>query len=143
MRPKLVNQCYPEQLLPLTFWVGDNEPCYGVVELNLPAPGFRAARRYRIFLVIRADRLHEYREDLGLARSVIADQLRIPGGVETPNGKFLILHTVGELRGLAEEWHAEYAIDREQEPIKPHDLNQLLYDFKEAKAMVHRGQKTF
>ena len=140
---RLVKATYPGQVLPLTFYALDNEPCYGMCELNLPAPGYHGFHRYRILMLARDDRLHEYREDLGPKEMFSVDELRILGGSEQPNGKFLIVHTVGEMREMALEWHAEYSVDKDKEPVQPHDFHRLLNDFQEAKRMIAKAHVSF
>lgn len=78
-----------------TTYVLDDEPCFGLFELNFEH------RRHRIFQVIRGDNIAEYREDMGAAGEFkgIAQQ-RIMGGVVDGN-KIYIEHTVGELRDIA------------------------------------------
>ena len=79
-----------------------DEPCFGLVELDLLRPDSHGYNRYQILYVVRRDRLAEYREDLGVRERWDADNFRIPGGVHWANGTMEILHTVGELRDIAD-----------------------------------------
>ena len=77
-----------------------DEPCFNLVELNLPAPNSRGHRRYQVLTVVRGDKLAEFRIDMGLAKDFKAEPLQVLGGV-TANGKIYIEHTVGELLDIA------------------------------------------
>ena len=97
-----------------------DEPALSLWEGNLQSPGSRGWHRYQIIRVIRHDRPAEYREDLGLADSFVAEQFYVCGGtIRLINGEIVavpveipywaidtieIFHTVGELRDIA-DWH--------------------------------------
>jgi hypothetical protein len=86
-----------------TIVVSDDEPCVGLYELDYQSPGSRGFHRYQILLVIRDDRQAEAWIDLGLTSNFKADQIRIPGGIRNDiTGRFDIVHTVGELRDIAD-----------------------------------------
>ncbi len=91
--------------IPLgTNYVLNDEPCYGLYELNYQSPGSKGFHRYQIIQVLRGDRILEYRKDLGKAKKFKGvDQFRIPGGVKTPEGNVKIVHKVGELIDIAQE----------------------------------------
>jgi len=90
-------------LIAGTHYILPDEPCYGLYELNFQSPGNKGFHRYQIILVIRGDRLAEYRQDMGLAKKYKGDQVRIPGGVkDETTGRITIVHTVAELQELAE-----------------------------------------
>ena len=46
-----------------------DEPAFNLVEVNLQAPDNSGWRRYQIISVVRGERLAEYREDLGAAKT--------------------------------------------------------------------------
>ena len=87
-----------------------DEPCLGLYEMNMQSPDYRGFHRYQIIQVMRGDRPVEMRRDLGLAKSIKANQFRIPGGAED-DGKFYIEHTVGELVDIAEHMRGNPSFD--------------------------------
>jgi len=96
-------------LLPATLEVSYDEPAFNLSELVQPTP-VGEPRRFQIILVIRNDALAEYRIDLGHASNFTTPEFRIPGGVvDEFNGRGEILHTVGELKDIADEMHMRSA----------------------------------
>ena len=84
--------------------VSMDEPCFGLSEVELQAPGSRGLHRYQIMYVVRGDRLAEMRRDLGpVAKFKGVQQFRVPGGIiDEKTGKGEIVHTVGELIDIAD-----------------------------------------
>lgn len=82
--------------------VSMDEPCFVLKELHEQSPGSRGWRRYQIIKVMRADRVAEFRRDLGPARRFKVEQFCIPGGVVDEAGRIEIVCTVGELYDAAE-----------------------------------------
>jgi hypothetical protein len=83
--------------------VKPDEPCFNLSELNLMAPTLRGVRRYQVLVLVRDDRLVNVRVDLGPATAFTAPEFRVLGGVvDEATGKIEILHTVGELRDIAD-----------------------------------------
>lgn len=95
-----------------------DEPCFGLFELVQQSPGSKGFRRYQILLVVRDDRVSEFRRDLGPASSFTAPEFRIPGGVREGR-KIYIEHTVGELADIADLQRNGYF---DQPEIVPTDL---------------------
>ena len=96
-------------LLPATLEVSYDEPAFNLSELIQPAP-VGAPRRFQIILVLRNDALAEYRIDLGPASEFATPEFRIPGGVvDEATGRGEILHTVGELKDMADDMHMRAA----------------------------------
>ena len=90
-----------------TSWISEDELCLGLFEMNEQAPDYSGFRRYQIIFVMRNDKPAEFRIDLGPEKAFRRDQFRIPGGViNDQTHKIEILHTVGELREIA-EWIRE------------------------------------
>jgi len=108
------------QLLPATIYISDCEPALLYSEQDLQSPDSRGFHRYRIFHVLRNDEPYEYREDMGVAEQYVAPPLRIPaGGGERVNGtqvRYWSVHSVRELREIAEEWHVLHATPPIWEP---------------------------
>ena len=102
-----------------TIAVSQDEPCFGLYELDynsglpLPEGGFH---RYQIILVIRDDKQAEAWIDMGSAVNwESVDQFRIPGGVRDPKtGRIEILHTVAELRGIADFLRVRPVFDKRE-----------------------------
>ncbi len=87
-----------------TTYALNNEPCIGLYELNFKTPDQRERHRYQIIVVVRNDKPAEFRKDLGKAKKYKHDQFRIPGSVfNEKTGKTDILHTVGELKDIADQ----------------------------------------
>ncbi len=99
-----------------TDWVRFDEPCLGLFELNYQSPGSRGFRRYQISLVVRDDKIYEYRKDMGKAKKFKGvDQIRIPGGVrDKATGKIAIAHTVGQLMDIADQLRAKPLYDKKE-----------------------------
>jgi hypothetical protein len=89
-------------LLPATLEVSFDEPAFNLSELVQPTPS-SGPHRFQIILVVRGDSLAEYRLDLGPANDFSTPEFRIPGGVvDEVTGRGEILHTVGELKDIAD-----------------------------------------
>lgn len=72
-------------------------------------------RRYRIYLVVRDDRLAEHFEDLGPSKNFKGvDQIQIPGGVREPSGRIFIEHNVAELVSIAHELRHSRTFDKSE-----------------------------
>ena len=83
--------------------VRSDEPCFELREIVRQAPGSKGWRRVQIITVVRNDHLVEYAQDLGARDAFTAMEFRIPGGVQDErSGRIHILHTVAELRDVAE-----------------------------------------
>jgi len=86
----------------------------GLYELNFKAPDQKSRRRYQILVVLRDDTMAEHRIDMGLSKNFKKDQIRIPGGIRNPDGRFEILHTVSELQSMANDIRAKAAFDKRE-----------------------------
>ena len=96
-------------LLPATLEVSYDEPAFNLAELIQPVP-VGEPRRFQIILVLRNGALAEYRTDLGPASEFITPEFRIIGGVvDEVTGRGEILHTVGELKDMADDMHINAA----------------------------------
>lgn len=85
------------RLIALTTTVLEDEPCYLLEELH------ERRRRVQVLHVVRDGRRVEARLDLGPAVGFRTPQLRVVGGVtDEATGRFEVLHTVGQLRDIAE-----------------------------------------
>ncbi len=129
------------QLVVGTTVLSPDEPCFNLSEINLQAPDSRGWRRYQVLLVVRGDRLAEFRSDLGPARRFTAQQFRIPGGVrDEVSGRIEILHTVGELRDIADRLRAGLVRPPE---LAPTDLVAGYHETLEERRRRRRGRSTF
>lgn len=115
------------KLLAATIEVSLDEPAFSLVERNLLSPDSRSLRRYQIILVVRGDRLAEYREDMGPAESFAADELGVTGGViQEGTGRCEIVHTVGEVREIADMLRdGRLSIEVEPAPLWPRFFDEL------------------
>lgn len=126
------------QLIAATLAVRMDEPCFGLSEVNLQAPGSRGWRRFQVLQVVRGDRLAECRLDLGPAKGFKVEQFRIPGGVvDETTGRAEILHTVGELRDIAEYLRSGRGYRPE---VQPSNLIQGYHDEMEKRRLRARGR---
>ena len=119
--------------------VRQDEPCFNLSELNrLSAPPDQTLHRYQVLLVVRDDRLAEYREDLGPATNFTRPEFRVPGGVSLGGGKFEILHTVAELQEVADHLrHESWSL-----PFQPADLTREYYDYLDQMPRFKKHQST-
>lgn len=104
-----------------TTYVLSEEPAYNLAEVNLIAPTGKGGDtdwyRFQIIVVMRDDRLTEYRERMGLAKNFTADQFRIIGGIKDEiTGVFHIEETVGRLKEMANQLRAKPIIDKREIP---------------------------
>lgn len=90
-------------LAVITNTVTGDEKAWVYMELHQQSPNSRGIRRYRIIGVNRDGHIAEYREDMGLAKNY--------KGVRELNIPSLWIHTVDELRDLADELRNETNID--------------------------------
>ena len=103
-----------------TNFVLENEPCLGLAELSLPA--LEGSHRYQVITVIRDDKEVEFRQDLGLSEKFKVDQFIIPGGVREGKGG-VIVHTVGELRNIADQLRDKKLWDK-RELVQNNDIRE-------------------
>ena len=114
MPPHILKGWFMTKLAIVTTHYNIDEPCLGLYEMNLPVPG-KGEHRFQILNVIRADKIAECRIDMGLSKKIKADQFRIPGGVIDPKtGRGEILHTVGELRDIADKLRSRDCCDKRE-----------------------------
>jgi hypothetical protein len=118
-------------LVSATAEVHMDEPAFYLSELVQPSP-LGAPRRFQIILVIRNDAIAEYRVDLGPASEFTTPEFRIPGGViDEATGRGEILHTVGELKDIADEMH-----ERAAPVVQTRDIWGEYYDYLDGKRNV-------
>jgi hypothetical protein len=98
-----------KSLVPIALWVDDNEPCISLSEQNMTTSRSGVGlRRMQTIKVIRNDKPHEYRSDLGPAASFGTEEFAFVGAVPLSNGHWDVLENVGRLRGFANEYRAQY-----------------------------------
>lgn len=112
-------------------FVSEDEPCIGLFEMNLQSPGSKGIHRYQIVYVVRDDKPAEYRKDLGSRDEFKYEEFRIPGGVwDEEHKKFEIVHTVGELRDIADYLRSHKIFDKEDLP-----------NLEREKLVIHRADE--
>lgn len=107
------------KLRPVALWVSPDEPCYSLKEVELQSPGSKGWHRYQIVLVVRGDRLAEYRVDLGPRERWPFPCFVIPGAVPVGNGRVDIIETVGRLQFLAEEQRGRPPVEAQYPELFP------------------------
>ncbi len=126
------------QLALATDAVLPDEPCYGLYELNFPAPFTGKGHRFQIIQVMRGEGVVEHRRDLGEAsRFARIPQFRIPGGLYDEHGKFDVVETVGRLQEVADEMR----VSREVPPVS--DLNAAYQNIIQQKKDRRNGKVAF
>ena len=128
------------KLFPATLVIRRDEPCFNLSELNQLSSGLnQALHRFQVIIVVRDDRLAEYRVDLGPAGAFNRPEFRIPGGVVVGHGRIEILHTVAELMEIADNLrNTPFAL-----PFAPADLTKEYYDYLDELPRLRKAQSTF
>lgn len=103
-------------LLHGTFTLQRDEPAFCLTELAHNRPDSRGFHRYQVIYVLRGDNLVEHWRDLGPAGTFTASPFRVPGGIIDSAGRVEILHTVAELRDIADSLRAQSPRAAEHEP---------------------------
>lgn len=98
--------------------VFDDEPCLYLAERNLLSETGYTRYRYQILKVVRDDRTANAYVCLGKADDYTADELDIPGSIPHGDGKYTLIHTVAELRGIAEDLRQEPPKEVEAPPMQ-------------------------
>lgn len=89
-----------------THWITEDESCWGLYELNMQSPSSKGFHRYQILQIVRDGKIIEVRKDMGSAKKwKNINQIRIPS---------LLVHTVGELIGMANDMRANPSFDIEE-----------------------------
>ena len=111
-----------------------DEPCLLLHEMNMQSPDSSGFRRYQFLDVVRKDERLRCRIDLGPAGNFKADQFQIPSGVKDEiTGRWDIMHTVAELREMADQWRDRPPMSAQEEPS---DLIMGYYDQLEQKYLA-------
>lgn len=118
----------------------DTEPAFCLSEVDHNSPDFKGFRRYQIIYVVRGDALAEHWRDLGPAKNFKANGFRVPGGVIDTHGKCEILHTVEELREIADHLRQQVPGAERWEPT---DLLKFYREDEEEKQKLALNQSNF
>ena len=104
--------------------IHEDELAYRLTEINMVRPPSFQWHRYQIILVNRDDKIVEWWDDLGPSSNFTASPLSIPA---------LWLHTVAELRAIAEETREgdNYWVNRSKELVAESALTSDVIDFYE------------
>lgn len=128
-------------VMPVAFFVSNDEDCFNLAEVNLPAADSKSVRRYQLIYVMRDQRVAECRVDLGPRESFTAAPFQVPGGVyDEATGKFEILHTVGELRDIADFQRHGYI---PMPHVEPSDLAGQWRDLIDRRRKARTNQSLF
>ncbi|MAH50726.1 hypothetical protein CMI37_33210 [Candidatus Pacearchaeota archaeon] len=119
--------------------VRGDEPCLRLSEENIVGlkPG-GGVRRVQIILVVRNDRVWEYRKDMGRANKFRAPEFAFPGAVPLSNGRWDVIETVQRLKHAAEDVHAYGIPTEEQEPT---DLTKGFEEYATRRRDARVGRK--
>ena len=116
--------------------VSPDEGCWSLAEYDeqsgLPGVG---VRRFRHIRVMRLQKPCDYVEDIGPPGR---PGFVIPGGYRNPQGRYTIVHTVGELTEIAENFKPALVGE-----IEPHDLLQGYHNEMERRRAITKGRKTW
>ena len=83
--------------------VDTDEFCLRLSELNMVGPGLEAVHRFQCFMVVRNDKLTEYRRDLGPMGFYRAEEFNILGGAkDDETGRIHIVSKVGRMLEIAD-----------------------------------------
>ena len=94
-----------------TNWIGEDEPCFELYEHDVKLDHDKHKNRYRVYRVLRNDRIIEYQEKLGTTKQFKGiEPLVILGGV-IDNGKMCIDYNVGELREMVDQYRNHVHFD--------------------------------
>ena len=89
-------------------FVDTDEYCLRLSELNLIGPGLEAVHRFQCFIVVRGDKLTEYRRDLGPMGFYVAEEFNILGGArDDVTGHIHIVSKVGKMLDIADTMREE------------------------------------
>lgn len=96
-------------LIPATNLIHDNEPCFGLAEVNrvTKTPG-EGPRRFQVVQVVRNDEIVTCETDMGEASGFMTEEFAFPGHVVLGNGHYDVVETVGRLKGAADDYRAKY-----------------------------------
>uniref|UniRef100_A0A6M3LI51 Uncharacterized protein n=1 Tax=viral metagenome TaxID=1070528 RepID=A0A6M3LI51_9ZZZZ len=92
------------KVTPITLYAAPNEKAWAYIEMQEQSPDFSGFHRYRLIYVNRDGNITEFREDLGQAKNFIGAK----AAIHIPS---IWMHTVDELRNLADELRWDVDID--------------------------------
>ena len=88
--------------------VDTDEFCMRLSELNMVGPGLDAVHRFQCFIVVRNDRLVEFRRDLGPMGFYKAEEFNILGGArDDDTGVLHIVSRIGKMLDIADKLRQE------------------------------------
>lgn len=104
-------------------------------EMNIWPAGRDEMHRWQFIKVVRPEPegIVEYEEDLGPSKSFRQIPFIILGAVFTDGGRFCPIHTVGELRAMAEQMRAGPDEVEESTPVKVANLLESYANYIERK----------
>lgn len=123
-------------MLIATAFLLPDEPCLGVVEVNLPRPDSKGRHRYQLTYVVRNDRIAEHATDMGPESNFPYPQIRVVAIFE---------HTVAEALSLAEQQRLgdTYWAKRVQEVAAESTLVTDMVNWAEERHKLVHNRSTF
>ena len=130
------------KLTLLTRHVSNDEPCFGLAEVNQVSRRAGAGvRRVQIIQVIRNDRVYEYHRDMGSADTFKTEEFVFPGHIPLDNGHYEVLETVGRLKDAADDFRIK--MDKPYRPFDPIDMVKGMEEFATKRRDAKVGRKMF
>lgn len=129
----------PGAFCAITQSVFEDEACLFLSERNLRSEDGKGKYRYQVLRVIRNDRPANAYICLGPSSDFQTDELDIPGAIAEDDGKYLLIHTVAELREIAEYLRMEPVGLRQEAP----PMQQMWLDQVEEKEKFKDRVSTF
>ena len=123
-------------MLIATAFLLSDEPCLGVVEVNLPRPDSKGRHRYQLTYVVRNDQIAEHTTDMGPEGNFPYPQIRVVAIFE---------HTVAETLALAEHQRLgdNYWAKRVQEVAAESTLVRDMVNWAEERHKLVNNRSTF
>lgn len=128
----------PGAFCAVTQAVFEDEPCLYLAERNMLGEDSKTKYRYQILKVVRDDKPANAYICLGLSSVFTADELDVPGSVPEGNGRYILCHTVAELRDIAEDLRNDKPHEVEAPPMQ-----QMWWDYQEEKGKFQHHESTF
>ena len=128
----------PKGVEVYTQTVFDDEPCFLLIEGNRLSEDSRELGRYQTMRIVRQDSLVTACVYLGPSSTFQADGFQIPGGWIDDDGRGEAVHTVAELREIADFFRAEPP----RRELEPWDLDGAYKNHVDERIRQEKHQST-
>ena len=128
-----------------TLTISEDEPAFGLAEVNRNAPDSRGFHRYQVIQVVRRDRLVLWQRDMGLVAdiektTVDSRQINLIGGQTFPDGRLEAYETVGTLLDMADALRAGYSKFADVPDVISEDWASLYHDEADRRRLKKAGR---